>query len=493
MVAMPLVIIYNADDNYESHCPSGLVFYSDRKVCDLPSSECGFATDTPVNADSVAQSSATLPPNTQMPIDSGPIDCSTRRDGVYGRPCANTFIYCSNSRPQSMNCPSGLLFNAKILACDFPSSECSISTAPAFMPTLAVPVAADSNTDRPWSKSVQTLGQTEAHQQQQEPPVVDCSVQKDGVYGVHCSPTFMQCSNGKPFVMVCPNGLVFDDQSSKCDFPKLQCQNQASSSIISLEPTVKSLIETTQTPQTEPHSVPGSAVDCSKLPTGDYSLGCFTEYVTCLSGTLIRRFCPQGLVFSERRRFCVWPQECVESEGSMDCSYLPDGLYGGSCSTVFAECSNSKAKIFKCPSGLLFDALSRQCEYPSDTCMSVIAPRPFATTQPTASAGPMDASAMVDSSPSHANDVAFDCAHHSDGDYSLGCASRYITCIGGIAHIRYCPSKLVYDSIMKQCVWPEQCRPTAAQQMPTGQSTFMPQPSFQPTSLPTQLPSTEGD
>lgn len=59
-------------------------------------------------------------------------------------------------------------------------------------------------------------------------------------------------------------------------------------------------------------SFAASVVDCAKLPTGDYSLGCFAEYFTCLDGVELRRRCPQRLVFSEAKHRCVVPGDCTD-------------------------------------------------------------------------------------------------------------------------------------------------------------------------------------
>ncbi|VDM41817.1 unnamed protein product [Toxocara canis] len=457
------------------HCPAGLVFDLLASRCKFPNHECSTdkaafitrpaspssAAET-ASSGSVSQHASPALANTpsRLPPSSGSVDCSSSPNGVYGTPCANSFTYCANGRRQTAFCPAGLVFNSKTSQCDFPSSDCGIASAPTYLPTLTVPVVEPTlpTASRPFSQES-----------------IDCTLLRDGVYGDHCSATFTQCSAGHAFVMFCPMGLVFDRVLSRCDFPKGQCRN----SLISMAPSVKPLIEATETPAHQ-HIIPDSALDCGKLPTGDYSLGCFEEYITCLYGSKLRRQCPHGLVFYETKHRCVWPGECSSvlpqvatnqfiaptrvrikgqvvvpanapanaassAQGPIDCSKLSDGLYGEACSILFVQCSNGQASVFSCPASLVFSPQARRCDYPTGIC-----------SEPSSSGTPSSPSRLPAASQSDAASQAgpVDCSKLSDGLYGEACSTLFVQCSNGQASVLSCPTSLVFIPQARRCDYP---------------------------------------
>uniref|UniRef100_F1KPH8 Chondroitin proteoglycan 2 n=1 Tax=Ascaris suum TaxID=6253 RepID=F1KPH8_ASCSU len=443
-------------------CPTGLVFNATASRCDFIGGDCITSQDS-----STAHPLPAAPaPPTSKPVQrqhsTDAVDCSSSPDGVYGTACANSFVYCSNGRAHTAYCPAGLVFNVRISQCDFPSPECGIANAPTYVPTLTTPAIASN------------APTTSRHSPEAS---VDCSLLQDGVYGGECSATFTQCSSGGAFVMFCPMGLVFDPVLSQCDYPKQRCQALS----VSVAPSVRPLVKATQTPALQ-HIVPASVVDCAKLPTGDYSLGCFAEYFTCLDGVELRRRCPQRLVFSEAKHRCVVPGDCTDVsthivtntvavpastpandvpsvKGPFDCSALSNGLYGDPCSRLFVQCSNGQASVFSCPASLVFFPQTQRCGYPMGDCAQMQSNPQSAS--PSASFQPPQQEAAVQTG------GKVDCSGLPDGDYSTGCATTYVTCIGGVRHIRQCPASLVYNSLMRQCVWPEHCSAADGQVMAT--------------------------
>ncbi|KHN74319.1 Chondroitin proteoglycan 2 [Toxocara canis] len=445
---------------HKAYCPAGLVFDVDASRCKFPSTECHVASASAYVPSLVVPTVAPTVPTAQVPFHQGSVDCSSSPNGVYGTPCANSFTYCANGRRQTAFCPAGLVFNSKTSQCDFPSSDCGIASAPTYLPTLTVPVVEPTlpTASRPFSQES-----------------IDCTLLRDGVYGDHCSATFTQCSAGHAFVMFCPMGLVFDRVLSRCDFPKGQCRN----SLISMAPSVKPLIEATETPAHQ-HIIPDSALDCGKLPTGDYSLGCFEEYITCLYGSKLRRQCPHGLVFYETKHRCVWPGECSSvlpqvatnqfiaptrvrikgqvvvpanapanaassAQGPIDCSKLSDGLYGEACSILFVQCSNGQASVFSCPASLVFSPQARRCDYPTGIC-----------SEPSSSGTPSSPSRLPAASQSDAASQAgpVDCSKLSDGLYGEACSTLFVQCSNGQASVLSCPTSLVFIPQARRCDYP---------------------------------------
>uniref|UniRef100_A0A915AGQ7 Chitin-binding type-2 domain-containing protein n=1 Tax=Parascaris univalens TaxID=6257 RepID=A0A915AGQ7_PARUN len=433
-------------------CPTGLVFNVTASRCDFISGNCIPSQDSSAAHPLLVAPALPTSKPLQRQHSTGAVDCSSSSDGVYGTACANSLVYCLNGRANTAYCPAGLVFNERISQCDFPSPECGIADAPTYMPTLTTP-------------DIESYAPTTSRRLYEAS--VDCSLLQDGVYGSECSATFTQCSSGGAFVMFCPMGLVFDPVLSQCDYPKRRCQALS----VSIAPSVRPLVKATQTVGLQ-NIVPASVVDCAMLPTGDYSLGCFTEYFTCLDGIELRRRCPQRLVFSEAKRRCVKPGDCTDVsthivkdavgvaastsvndvpfvKGPFDCSALSNGLYGNPCSRLFVQCSNGQASVFSCPASLVFFPWSQRCGYPMGDCAQM---QPgLQPAGPSTSFRPPQQEAVVQAG------GKVDCSGLPDGDYSTGCATTYATCIGGVRHIRQCPASLVYNSLMRQCVWPEHC------------------------------------
>merc|ERR1711881_659653 len=98
-----------------SHCPAGLVFNDDIKVCDWPQDvpECSGASKD-VQIDDEVQGPACAPEER--------FDCQGSLDYVRDPNDCTTFYECDSNiqEPCPSHCPAGLVFNPDIQVCDWP-------------------------------------------------------------------------------------------------------------------------------------------------------------------------------------------------------------------------------------------------------------------------------------------------------------------------------------------------------------------------------------
>ncbi|KAH7675998.1 Protein C39D10.7 [Aphelenchoides avenae] len=114
-------------------------------------------------------------------------DCSQRSDGHYaGQPCAKDYVACVAGQAHEFQCPAGLVFDAEIQGCDYPS-ECG-KPRPT---TTRAPIS------------------------------FDCRARSDGYHTAGpCTKDYYHCLAGTTFALACPGGTVFDSAIEACDWPE---------------------------------------------------------------------------------------------------------------------------------------------------------------------------------------------------------------------------------------------------------------------------------
>ncbi|XP_043925108.1 uncharacterized protein LOC122799843 [Protopterus annectens] len=198
---------------YNMTCPSGLVFNQDCLCCDWPKEEThingsDFCKDKPDGMYPVPENishfylcsrkityNMTCPSGLVFNQDCSCCDwpkeethingsdfCKDKPDGMYPVPEDKTYFYlCSRQITYNMTCPSGLVFNQDCLCCDWPKEETHIN-------------GSDFCKDKP-----------------------------DGMYPVpEDISCFYLCSRQITYNMTCPSGLVFNQDCSCCDWPKVE-------------------------------------------------------------------------------------------------------------------------------------------------------------------------------------------------------------------------------------------------------------------------------
>lgn len=253
----------------------------------------------------------------------------------------------------------------------------------------------------------------------------------------------------------CPAGLFWDDSNKLCTYDSPTCQGVP----------VKEPTETPAPPPVtsdmarsgEDHSCIRS---CKGVPDGDYHscLGC-GHYATCLMGVFITRKCTlKDTVWDDKYKMCLSrSQTCKPSRICVEdnCSGIPDGdyhsCYGcGYYSTCLMGVFIDKRQCLK---GTIWDNKYKICLTSSNTCEddSKFHPdpsHPLATDKP-------KFEDFTQSPTSNPYNCVSSCENIPDGNFQSckGC-NVFASCSGGrLIDSRPCAAKLVWDDIVKQCVY----------------------------------------
>eukprot|EP00062_Callorhinchus_milii_P015801 gi/632966470/ref/XP_007899433.1/ PREDICTED: mucin-2-like [Callorhinchus milii] len=301
-------------------CPPGLIFNPQSSVCDFP-----------IN---VQPSSAVPSPSTTGPQQVDPNFCILKPDGLYIDPKdSSSFYQCAFGRTFHLSCPPGLIFNPQSSVCDFPINV---------QPSTAVP-------------SPSTTGP-----QQVDPNF--CILKPDGLYiDPKDSSSFYQCAFGRTFHLSCPPGLIFNPQSSVCDFP---INVQPSSAVPSPS--------TTGPDQVDPNF-------CNLKPDGLYiDPKDSSSFYQCAFRRTFHLSCPPGLIFNSQSSVCdfpinVQPSSAMPSPSTTAyvepnfCCWKPDGFYKDPANkSSFYQCMNSKTIHLTCPPDMEFNPWKNRCDTPCD-------------------------------------------------------------------------------------------------------------------------------
>lgn len=505
---------------YLKDCPDGLNFNAQTLVCDWPeSAKCGDIPNDPTKSPDDIRN-ATIPDG---------VSNATKPDSghEYNRTCdcdccflpnsndCSKYFLCLDGYMHEGHCSRGLLFNPTIGNCDlaervtcgsvsplcpepngiFPSSNqcssflrCSSGTAnveycpngthfSAQRKQCLEPCEAkcDSTYDCfTTSSSRGTISTT-------QPSVC---LESDGFYPVvnDCS-SFYSCSNGRPYLVKCPEGLHYSVEYEVCEYPcdagcdpSLDCNSPSSSHSTVSYPTPSS-------------SFPGSSSSFTISPhCPDEQDGLFpskddcSSFYQCSGGRAYLLKCPQNLHFSYEHQVCEHP--CIaQCNSTIDCS---SSTRQGTSSTVsplspecaeanglfqnlndcgsFYQCSNGKSHLIQCPSGLHFSLDDSACENPC-----------FAGCDKNIDCS----SSTKKGTPSTVSPISPECAVPNGLFQNPDDCSSFYQCSNGKSHLIQCPSGLHFSLDDSACQNPcfagcdknIDCTPTTPR---TPSSTFSP-------------------
>ncbi|XP_035223247.1 fibrillin-3-like isoform X2 [Stegodyphus dumicola] len=343
---------------YIVKCPKGLHFSVEQETCEHPcDAQCDRSIDCTsptiqISTSSISfTSSTTISPNCLEPDGLFPVagDCTS-------------FYQCANGQSHLVRCPSGLHFSHQYEACEHPCEAKCDETIDCTSPTA-------SSTSSTKHSTVSTT-------------ISPHCPQSDGLFPVEedCT-SFYQCSSGRAHLLRCPSGLHFSPEFQICDHP---CEAKCDKTIDCSSPTTESIsssttfiISTTISPNClQPDGLFPVENDC-------------TSFYQCSNGRAHKVQCPRGLHFSPEYQICEHPCE-AKCDNTIDCSspttesissstsstvsttispncLQPDGLFPveEDC-TSFYQCSNGRAHLVRCPSGLHFSSEYKVCEHPCE-------------------------------------------------------------------------------------------------------------------------------
>ncbi|KAG8188925.1 hypothetical protein JTE90_014977 [Oedothorax gibbosus] len=323
------------------------------------------------------------------------------------------------------DCPEGLTFDEVNSVCNWPdqSPSCDSASTDGNGESSVTTSAQQTSTQSGTTTTQATVSSTKSDEesstagttsQTDEPtPASSTGCSEEGFYRCpeDCN-KFYRCvedNNRGNFVrynFTCPEGLIFDEQNKKCDYPsdELTCENGTSTSSESTQSestTTASSITTTSTVTTDSSSsTTGDASTCTEEGYFRNPEDC-SKYYRCLdegNGTFTREdfACADDEVFDEEMRYCnrreldescnqgtTTPQtqgttqaeESVTDSSRRDCTEQGFFRCPDDCNKFYRCVENEeggglKRYNFTCPEGLIFDENNKRCDFPSEqlTC-----------------------------------------------------------------------------------------------------------------------------
>ncbi|VDK82632.1 unnamed protein product [Litomosoides sigmodontis] len=388
------------------------------------------------------------------------LDCSNRKDGIYGSgKCSTTYYRCFRGQSSEMSCPADLYYNDKLKGCDKVDriEECNVL------------IALQGFNERRASYLGKYMGRNLLSNFNETKRYIG------GAYGL---------SFGKENV---DNG--HDDNDKK----RLIRQTVKSS-------IAKSAAESnciTQERDVAEHSA------CSKF------------YYNCTNGKSIQLQCPEGQVYDARQRQCnvaEFVPECANTKSSTSpatdiqiadiilapelnafCNATGDGLFSAGCKNYFYFCASGYGYHVKCPEGLFFDNETRACNYKERVTLCNLAsdhlrqvtianeqPHTYATTAKSVDQGDgnewaknynVQMKKVIHGNANHIPEASlpalllrlskyeqnlplhkdFNCRSKANGFYSIGCKTEFVACANQRMFFFECPRSLIFNEEAQIC------------------------------------------
>ncbi|KAK2849584.1 hypothetical protein Q5P01_009418 [Channa striata] len=232
--------------------------------------------------------------------------CIGKSDGNYANPKnAYTFYSCSNGLTYLMDCPSGLIFRESLNICVWPTTEApNTTTQTPPTTTSAAPIdefckgkrdghyANPKNAYTFYSCSNGLTYLMDCPSASAVPLDQFCAVKKNGDYANPNNPnSYISCFDGVTYIRYCPTGLIFVENSDKCDWPT----------------NTGSVVVTTPSPVPTTTPFGFDAKFCSGKRDGDYTFPYNGhKFYTCSNGLTSIRDCPSNLIFKKNLNQCDW-------------------------------------------------------------------------------------------------------------------------------------------------------------------------------------------
>ncbi|EFO21829.2 hypothetical protein LOAG_06652 [Loa loa] len=324
-------------------CPKSMVFEPGNSRCVLRS-------------DVVACRKVSQPPKNELDVY-----CTARPDGILSYNCSNNFYICAKGKTYLFACPDGTVYDSKFCRCENSAEVQSCAETVSLIATLP---------QRPLNNLPGVIAESDDR---------FCDGLPDANYAAGpCSTVFFSCVHMRKVLMSCPEMLVFDESTNRCEEREnvAECR---SSSVVSEnvsadgQDTLERLISSTITPL------------CMGQKDDIYPLdSCLRRYLQCYNQKGIVRYCPDNMVFDGTIAACIPKADCNQvmtssnepsgSVGNDDsenmkltetatsrCYELADGDYSAGCVPDFITCIDGFEIRKKCPNSTVFSNVLRRC------------------------------------------------------------------------------------------------------------------------------------
>lgn len=287
-------------------CPNGLFFNIEFDTCDWPLDvDCGsrmiieFKPEIAVEEDEKPGGHGHSDPS------KAPAICAAEdSEGVLvAHENCNEFYICQAGRPLTLQCPINLLYNYDNEQCDWPQNvKCGART---------LPTPEKEEDDKFEPNSIPSDAEVACAQED-----------SDGVLLAHenCN-RFFKCSGGKPVVLACPSGLVYNIEHEYCDWSyNVDCGYRTIAEDKEEESPNTTSPEWSPEPGTHGHSDPSQAPAICAAEGSDSVLVAHQnckQFYKCDRGVPVVLDCPGFLRYSPKYEICDWPQN-VDCTGRTD-------------------------------------------------------------------------------------------------------------------------------------------------------------------------------
>ncbi|KAJ8968420.1 hypothetical protein NQ314_002311 [Rhamnusium bicolor] len=340
------------------------------------------------------------------------------------------FWECSNGIPHQFGCPDGLHFNSDLNVCDWPEQAgCS-------------------------GKDVGDNNESDKNEKCKQFEHYCPAIERDRPVYIplpNCS-QFCQCSNGKPYLHDCPDGLHFNSVLNVCNWPEDAHCSEGNVTEGSSESSTESNNSGTESNNSGEESDGNSGEDDDEGYDEDNN-GNNNVNETCREAGID---CPAV----DRYHIVYFPQ--------LNCSQ-------------FCQCSNGKAYLRDCPDGLHFNLVLNVCDWPEEAGCSNSNITEGTSESSTDSnnnseggdgnigegGGEGNNEGNVEDEDDNENAVVNQICLEADigcpaidGDHPayiplLNC-SQFCQCSNGKAYLRDCPDGLHFNPVLNVCDWPEE-------------------------------------
>ncbi|XP_054724402.1 chondroitin proteoglycan 2-like isoform X1 [Uloborus diversus] len=322
------------------------------------------------------------------------------------------FYLCDNGTPYLRSCQSGLHFNSKIQACDYPENVNCESVGFTRSPLGKIK---EEESVCPSGKSVLL-----PHHQECE--------------------KFITCEKGVAHLQSCPKGLHFNPKKQICDYPEeAGCLNSVTDKPVG------------KLGEDETHSdCPSGNSEHPILLPHETDCG---KFYTCDGGRKHTRSCQAGLHFNPKINACDYPKnaKCDRAENeepkgrindpvleicSSDTTGRPFLLSHPTECEKFYVCDSGNAFLQNCPTGLHFNLKLGACDFPEIVqCDTGFTRSPLGKIKEEGSVCPSGKSVLL--------------PHHQE-------CEKFITCEKGVAHLQSCPKGLHFNPKKQICDYPNE-------------------------------------
>ncbi|XP_063861437.1 mucin-2-like [Scylla paramamosain] len=219
--------------------------------------------------------------------------------------------------------------------------------------------------------------------------------------------SYVKCSHGVVTIKQCPEGLDFNPEMRRCDYPRLaQCNITArlvesGCSLKTSDPKTRlklDLFDSSESSDSSDSSESSESSESSGSSESSVECDCdcclkphdmCTKYYECVqSGEAVVRECSDGLVFNPHIENCDFPSnyQCPTTPPvcECDCRYPVEG----ECN-AFYDCKDGEPEKKYCPDGLFFNPETNVCDLnchqttprpPTTTTTTTTTPEPTTTT-----------------------------------------------------------------------------------------------------------------